>query len=249
MSLAVGLAITRRHGLNNTCTIFARDQEKRVKLGRKKSNLCAKSSCVIRCRPQVGCAFSVRGGEHAHYNVWPLPRPLHWPRVCSGVCTQWLGLMGGGGGGRTHSKQLIPGVCDSLLTDHWKQTGSTQCPFGTVIIHKKQWTSGCSSLFQWGSVSIYYHIIITVNFTFRPQETAGQKCCYDVNGNFIIGPPGGGYISLQGLQWPCANGFSSIMLCCTGNGAHCEAYYSQSPSGEEDDYRLPIPGDLTKKQM
>ena len=90
-------------------------------------------------------------------------------------------------------------------------------------------------------------MLTQLNFTSRPQESAGQECCYDVDGNLVIGPPGGGSADVMSPRVDY-NGhvlmdLAPYVLCCTGNAANCEVYYSERPSGEEDNYRLPIPGE------
>ena len=65
----------------------------------------------------------------------------------------------------------------------------------------------------------------------------------------MIGPPGGGSADAKSPRVDY-NGhvlmdLAPYVLCCTGNAANCEAYYSERPSGTEENYRLPIPGDWT----
>lgn len=91
-----------------------------------------------------------------------------------------------------------------------------------------------------------YCIIISEN------KESGQQCCYDSNGNLIIGPRSGGTVDRIA---PVGNyGLNVIrhfivdvlpaIYCCKGNqkDVTCQLYYERRPSGRGESCEPPQPG-------
>ena len=77
---------------------------------------------------------------------------------------------------------------------------------------------------------------------------AGQECCYNIDGNLVVGAPGGGSADARSPQSDF-NGhlrmdLAPYLLCCTGGSPNCAEYFSARPGGREISYILPIPGKL-----
>ena len=60
------------------------------------------------------------------------------------------------------------------------------------------------------------------------------------------GPPGGGSADSMSPRVDynshLLTDLAPYLLCCTGNFSNCAAYFLTRPGGEEDNYRLPVPG-------
>ena len=95
-------------------------------------------------------------------------------------------------------------------------------------------------------------------FSFRSRSGGpGQQCCYDSNGNIVVGPPGGGTVDAvspgkSALDINTIKHFYRdvipFFLCCkAGYFSHCERYYQHRPSDDcsRSRPRLP-PGVLLK---
>ena len=91
-----------------------------------------------------------------------------------------------------------------------------------------------------------YWIIISENME------SGQQCCYDSDGNLIIGPRSGGTVDRVA---PVGNyGLNVIrhfivdvlpaIYCCKGNqkDVTCQLYYERRPSGKGESCEPPQPG-------
>ena len=77
----------------------------------------------------------------------------------------------------------------------------------------------------------------------------GQQCCFDSNGDIIVGPPGGGTADLVApTNWKTTIVHTLVdvvpfVLCCTGLFKDCSRYYNKRPSDNCSDWpRRPPPG-------
>ena len=82
---------------------------------------------------------------------------------------------------------------------------------------------------------------------------AGQECCYNIEGNLVIGAPGGGSADAMSPR-SNFNGhlrmdLAPYLLCCTGETPDCARYFSARPGGNEMGYILPIPGKILLYDM
>ena len=78
---------------------------------------------------------------------------------------------------------------------------------------------------------------------------SGQQCCFDSNGDIIVGPPGGGTADLvapTNWQSTIAHFLVDVVpyfLCCTGLFSDCSRYYDRRQSDDCSDYpERPPPG-------
>jgi len=80
------------------------------------------------------------------------------------------------------------------------------------------------------------------------NEGSGQQCCYDYDGQLVVGPPGGGTVDLYApTSWGSTlNHFTHDMLpfiyCCKGEFSNCDLYYQKRPSDNGKRYILKPPG-------
>ena len=80
---------------------------------------------------------------------------------------------------------------------------------------------------------------------------SGQQCCYDNDGNLLVGPFSGGTVDLVAptgtlsnlIQHQIVDVIPSI-YCCQGNSqtTTCGLYYTSRPSGGAETCEPPLPG-------
>ena len=77
----------------------------------------------------------------------------------------------------------------------------------------------------------------------------GQQCCFDSNGDIIVGPPGGGTADLVApTDWQSTIAHFAFdvvpyFLCCTGHFKNCNRYYNKRQSDDCSDWpERPPPG-------
>ena len=75
---------------------------------------------------------------------------------------------------------------------------------------------------------------------------SGQQCCYDSNGDIIVGPPGGGTADLVSPDVSFTEHFFEdvlpFWLCCkAGIFSSCGTYYQHRPSDDCSQYVPPPP--------
>ena len=77
---------------------------------------------------------------------------------------------------------------------------------------------------------------------------AGQQCCYDFNGNLLIGPPGGGTINTiapidtKSTSEHLEEDVLPFLYCCKAEQPYCDKYYQVRPSDNGSRYNPPNPG-------
>ncbi len=84
---------------------------------------------------------------------------------------------------------------------------------------------------------------------YRPNsDGVGQQCCYRPGGSLLRGEPSGGSIDTMSPKIDYNRHLSDDIIpfiyCCKGQNelTNCNEYYQWRPSGQEAQYRLPVPG-------
>ena len=84
----------------------------------------------------------------------------------------------------------------------------------------------------------------------------GNQCCYDKQGNIIVGPPGGGTVDKvapRSIRSKINHFFEDVlpfMWCCKGEFSNCrDTYYRFRPSDDGSRFTPPPPGEITKKMQ
>ncbi len=90
---------------------------------------------------------------------------------------------------------------------------------------------------------------------FSANGGSGNECCYNANGNLIVGMPYGGTINKvdphgtdlgfwDTIQSHFLEDILPYLFCCKGVKQKCDAYYERRPSDDGSRYRPPVPGKL-----
>ena len=87
---------------------------------------------------------------------------------------------------------------------------------------------------------------------FRQTNGHGNQCCYDQQGNIIVGPPGGGTVDRVAPGRSKIDHFFEDVLpfiwCCKGEFSNCrDTYYRYRPSDDGSRYMPAPPGEILLK--
>ena len=88
-------------------------------------------------------------------------------------------------------------------------------------------------------------------FVSSDNEGSGQQCCYDDDGQLVVGPPGGGTVDLYapigyfGKLLHFYHDVRPFYYCCKGEFSDCREYYKHRPSDDGSRYVLQPPGQCT----
>ena len=83
---------------------------------------------------------------------------------------------------------------------------------------------------------------------FSENQGPGQQCCYDDDGQLVVGPPGGGTVDLYAPTGFTGKGLHfyhdvrPFYYCCKGEFSDCREYYKHRPSDDGSRYVLQPPG-------
>ena len=73
----------------------------------------------------------------------------------------------------------------------------------------------------------------------------GMQCCYNLDGNLVLGQPGGGSVDKVSptidYNMHTMDDLLPYSFCCRG-GRRCDIYYEKRPSAVGTVYELPVPG-------
>ena len=103
---------------------------------------------------------------------------------------------------------------------------------------------------------LYVTIIVTaiIIVIIRLTKGYGNQCCYDRQGDIIVGPPGGSTVDKvapRSIRNKINHFFEDVlpfMWCCKGEFSNCrDTYYRFRPSDDGSRYMPPPPGEITKK--
>ena len=92
---------------------------------------------------------------------------------------------------------------------------------------------------------IGYTVYTTVLFAYllfleKTEVLHGQQCCYDSNGDLLLGPDSGGTVDLYSnkLDWwkHTVHDVIPYILCCKNLWSNCQAYYDHRPSDDGSRY-------------
>ena len=87
-------------------------------------------------------------------------------------------------------------------------------------------------------------------YAYCRQSTGGygNQCCYDDNGNLIVGPSSGGTVDKVSPSRSTIDHFKEdiipYLLCCVGLFRNCQTYYDRRPSDDGTAYRPFVPGNI-----
>jgi len=82
------------------------------------------------------------------------------------------------------------------------------------------------------------------------NQGSGQQCCYDKDGQLLVGPPGGGTVDLYaptdwtGFLKHLNHDVRPFFYCCRGEFSNCDSYYKKRPSDDGSRYNLQPPGEF-----
>ena len=86
-------------------------------------------------------------------------------------------------------------------------------------------------------------MIITVDFV---PSAPGQHCCYDSEGDLLVGSPDGGSVDRVSPNSDPYGHFMSdtrpFILCCKTALPNCKYYYGKRPSGDGASFNPVSPG-------
>ena len=83
---------------------------------------------------------------------------------------------------------------------------------------------------------------------FYSNEGKGQQCCYNEEGNLIVGPPNGGSLDRVHIEAeiPGLSHFFHDLVpywdCCITAPHNCAKYFEKRPSNDGSSYEPPRPG-------
>ena len=79
------------------------------------------------------------------------------------------------------------------------------------------------------------------------RRSPGQECCYNAQGNLVVGSPGGGSVnSVVPVDFPSLydhieKDLIPYLYCCPWS---CGRYYEWRPSDDGTNYEPPLPGNI-----
>ena len=81
------------------------------------------------------------------------------------------------------------------------------------------------------------------------QRGTFQQCCYDSDGNLLIGSPGGGSLNRRSPNLDPVGHFNEdtapFIYCCKGRFPKCGSYFENRPSDDSSSFNPAPPGMFT----
>ncbi|XP_064398468.1 sushi domain-containing protein 2-like isoform X2 [Halichondria panicea] len=154
------------------------------------------------------------------------------------VCTRWSGYeMDSGVTGQSLLQRVIPCPPTQALARNDRSFEEERM---TSLFRATSYSQKAMVFFHSGVTSCYRQF--TPNF-----DGVGQQCCYGPIGNLMKGETSGGSVDTMSPKFNYNRHLSDDVLpyiyCCKGEtgSTKCNEYYKWRPSGQEIQYRLPLP--------